>query len=142
MGKQMEPVDMGALKNEYEKERRIFQTMKKLLLVCGIVTAIPVFLLFLAKLGCFPQEAGLDGFLLVVPVIVLAPLLTGVFVGCIPAGYIWLWRAAKRRKWFVWGSPIVLLVLLTLAVLVPAGFGVFFFLAQWVKVCDLKHQLG
>ena len=133
--------DANALRAEYEDESRVFGTMKKLLFVCGILTAVPVFLLFLLKLDTFPQEAGLYGFLLAMPIIVLAPLFIGLWVGCIPAGFIWVWRAVKRSKWFVWGSPLVLLILLTLAVLVPAGFGVFFFLAQWVKVCNLKHQL-
>lgn len=139
--KQVMTDEVSALRAEYEDESRVFGTMKKLLLVCGIITAVPVFLLFLLKLDTFPQEAGLYGFLLAVPIIVLAPLFIGFLVGCMPAGYIWLWRAAKRSKWFVWGSPLVLLVLLTLAVLVPAGFGFLFFLAQWVKVSNLKHRL-
>lgn len=135
------PYELDAMKADYASETRVFKTMKTLFYVLGSIVAIGTLALFLLKLDTFPREAGLGGLLLAVPIIIFAVALAGLFVGCVPAGFIGLWRAVSRSRVLVFGGSNVILFILALAATLPAILGPVFYLLQWNKVRKMRAQL-
>ena len=130
-----------AIRAEYEEEKRVFDLMKRLFFIVGTITAVVVFLILLVTSPTLISQTGAAGILVLIPVMLFGMVLTGFFAGVIPSGYIGMWRALKRSSFFVFGNPIVMLLILTFLAVVPVALSPIMYFCQWRKVSKLKCQL-
>lgn len=126
---------------EYEEEKRVFTLMKRCFLIFGGLLAAVVLIILLFNLPALVAKTGVGYLPVDILVIAYGTVMIGLWGGVIPSGYIGMWRALRRSRFFVFGNPIAMVLILTFLALIPAMLAPIFFFCQWRKVANLKHQL-
>ena len=133
---------LSILTAERDEEQRIFLSMKRSWV---IAFAICVLVIGGVLMRAAFETAGQYNpimFVLALILLIIIIAMTCALFACTPAGFIGMSRAARRSGWAIWGSPIVMIVLIGLVLCIAMGFGWLFFLLQWRRTMKLDKNVS
>lgn len=134
-----------ALRAEYDREARAFGWMKRSFLIAAPAFAVVLAALFVLTFPGPEAQTGAERMSLLAtcaPTLFLDALPAVLYIGFVPAGYIWAVRYIRRNRLFVFGGIGYLALCFVAFIGLPAAFSPVLFLAQWIKVARLKKRLG